>query len=62
MKVEFRITQAHFTVAQFGSVTVLLLLSACGYLFGHLTGHDKVFGFLRLLDIGAEQSTRVLPM
>jgi len=52
MRTEFQIKLQHFIAAQFTIITALLVLSISGYLFTHVTGHDYVLGFLRLIDIG----------
>jgi len=56
MRTEINIRLRYFIGAQFIIVTTILVLSTGGYLFTHATGHDSVFGFLRLIDVGREQS------
>lgn len=45
-----------FTVVQFAIVTLLVVLGLSSYLFSHITGISSLLGFLRLLDVGEEQS------
>ena len=56
MRVNFNITVRGFTVAQLVAVTLITMLGLLSYVFAHVTGHGRLLGFLRLLDVGAEQS------
>ena len=45
-----------FCIAQFAIVTVVIALGLFAYVLTKLTGHGNMLGFLRLLDVGSEQS------
>lgn len=52
----FAALHGRFVVAQLVVVTVLLLLSLVAYIFVAITGHERVLGLIRIIDIGEEQS------
>ena len=45
-----------FTKYQLVAVTIILVLGLFCYIFKDITGYNALFGFLRLLDVGSEQS------
>ena len=45
-----------FCIAQFSIVTVVIALSLFADIFTKITGHSRLLGFLRLLDVSSEQS------
>ena len=56
MKIELNIKLKEFCVAQFAIVSLILVLGLASYLFSYFTGYTGLLGFLRLLDVDAEQS------
>lgn len=54
MRINIRLR--NFVSVQFGVATIILILGALSYLFGHIIGHPNLLGFLRLLDVGSELS------
>lgn len=52
----FAAFQGRFVVAQLLVVTALLLLSLAAYVFVAITGHERVLGLIRIIDVGEEQS------
>jgi len=56
MKMKLDIKLTSFALAQFAVVTAILTLGMASYIFTWKTGHDHLMGFLRLWDVGAEQS------
>ena len=57
-KLELRVcfSLKEFCLAQVIIVSATIGLGVLAYIFIYLTGHDHVFGFLRLFDVGSEQS------
>ena len=56
MKIKLSLKLNEFCIAQFTIVTVVIALGVVAYSVPKLTGHDSLFGFLRFLDVGSEQS------
>ena len=56
MKIQLSLNLNQFIIAQFAIVTVVIALGLFAYVSPYITGHDFLFGFLRLLDVGREQS------
>ena len=56
LKISTRITLRNFCRVQFVAVTIILLAGSIGYAITKLTGHGNALGFLRLLNVGSEQS------
>ena len=56
MRIKLNLSVVDFTVVQLVTVTLLVLLGTLAYAFSYFTGYDTVLGFLRLLDVGKEQS------
>ena len=56
MKIKLSLKLSEFCITPFAIVTVVIALGLLAYLFTKLTGHDSLFGFLRLLDVGEERS------
>ncbi len=56
MKIKLSLKLSEFCIAQFAIVTVVIALGLFAYIFTKLTGHYNLLGFLRLLDVGREQS------
>lgn len=56
MKITLDLNIRGFCIAQFAIVTIVIALGFFAYAFTKFTGHQSVFGFLRLLDVGNEQS------
>ena len=56
MHIKLSLKLKEFCIAQFAIVTVVIALGLFAYVFAELTGHNSLFGFLRLLDVHSEQS------
>jgi hypothetical protein len=56
LKIEFNVQVREFRIAQYATVTVVLILGLLAYIFADSTGHGNLLGFLRLLNVGSEQS------
>ena len=46
----------YFVLFQLVTVTIIVTLGLTSYFFRSITSFDNLFGFLRLIDVGAEQS------
>jgi len=56
MNICFNPSLRSFTITQMLAVSFILILGLCAYLYSYATGDYSLWGFLRLLDVGAELS------
>lgn len=56
MKIKLNIDLNTFYIVQLTIVTLIVILGLSSYIFSYMTGHNSLLGFLRLLDVGSEQS------
>jgi len=56
MHIQYHPSLRNFTIAQFLIVSLILALGLSAYIYSNITADYSLWGFLRLLDVGAELS------
>ena len=56
MELNFCCRFREFCIFQFTIISALIFVGLVAYIYTYISGHDHVLGFLRLVDVGSEQS------